>query len=164
MLRSLCITSAVVRSFTTVSASTMSSWPLSEWARQAIADANAEFDGKPNIVDPWTNNNTLNQLSICIASKFLTRASPKFLESPISNDDDRLVKVGRSLEDLVDRAKESTVSDSEDKLSHGLQNMVEQCDVLASGHLKVPKVRYGKTELQISRVSLGCMVSFKGLF
>lgn len=126
---------------------------LSEWAKQAIVDAEVEFEKKPKIVDPDSNNNTANLLAISIAKKFLAKAAPKFLESSASKDDDRLVKVGRSVTDLVLLAKNNNEND---QLKHGLSHVVQQCDVLASD-FKVPKVRFGKTEIQIPIVTLGTM-------
>lgn len=126
---------------------------LSEWAIKALKDAEVEFENKPVIVDPNSNNSTANLLAISIAKNFLSKAAPKFLESSASKDDDRLVKVGRSVSDLVSIAKFDAENDD---LSHGLSHIVQQCDVLSS-EFKVPKVRYGKTGIQMPIVSLGTM-------
>ncbi len=74
---------------------------LPEWAKRAIVDAENEFKDKPVVVDPRSNNNTANLQAISIANKFLYNAAPKFLDSPMAEDADRLVKVGRSISDLV---------------------------------------------------------------
>jgi aryl-alcohol dehydrogenase-like predicted oxidoreductase len=126
---------------------------LSEWAKRAIADADNEFKDKPVVVDPGSNNNTANLQAIAIAKKFLSNAAPKFLDSPMAEDDDRLVKVGRSVSDLVLLAE---TDDTNDQLQQGLLHLVEHCEVLASG-VKVPKVRFGRTQLQMPIVSLGTM-------
>jgi aryl-alcohol dehydrogenase-like predicted oxidoreductase len=148
---------------------------LAEWAMQAIESAESEFKNKPKTVDPNTNNNTLNQQSISIARHFLIKASPKFLQSPISSDDDRLVKVGRSISDLVRFDKDQSGQDAaletkdgyvlvegekDNSLVQGLSHVVQSCDILSeipNGILKIPKVRFGSTELQMPIVTLGTM-------
>ena len=188
---------------------------LAQWARQAIESAQEEFKNKPKIVDPNSNSNTSNLQSISVARHFLAKASPEFLISPMAKDDDRLVKVGRSIADLVrldiehhiDQASPGTCTDSctdtdidlnadananananadmasveEDgyvivqaaksntpnpntsTLIQGLSHVVESCNILSQirpgkeGPIKVPKVRFGKTELQMPIVTLGTM-------
>ena len=135
---------------------------LSEWARTAIADAEDEKEklNLPEIADPHSNKSTANQLSISIARKFLEKASPKFLKHKLSSDDDRLVKVGRSLADLVasaDKNRSQQESQGEEFLQHALLNVVDQCDILASNDMKVPKVRFGKTGIAMPVLTLGCM-------
>ena len=157
------LTSSTYRAFATRSHSvarstqpqaiSMSPWALSELAKQAIADAEAEFKDKPNVVDPDSNNSTDNQFSICIAKHFLIKAAPQFLDSSASKDEDRLVKVGRSVADLILLAESS---DEKDQIINGLTHIVQQCDVLSSD-FKVPKVRYGKTGLEMPIISLGTM-------
>lgn len=133
---------------------------INEWARVAIIDAKEEAakSDQPEVVDPHSNKSTANQLSISIARKFLENASPKFLECDLSSDDDRLVKVGRSLSDLVDSAdKHSNREEGEDILKQALLNLVDQCEILASYDMKCPKVRFGKTEIDMPMLTLGCM-------
>jgi len=135
---------------------------LSEWARTAIADAEDEKEKSslPEIADPHSNMSTANQLSISIARKFLEKASPTFLEHKLSSDDDRLVKVGRSLADLVasaDKNQSQQKSLGEEILKHALLNVVDQCEILASNDMKVPKVRFGKTGIDMPVLTLGCM-------
>lgn len=62
-----------------------------------------------------------------MAMSFVLKEVPTFLQQ----DNDRLVKVGRSLENLV--ALKDTVTDFE----ASLQLLVDECSLLASGHLKV---------------------------
>ena len=115
--------------------------PLNHWAREAIAKGEAKFkDVKPVVVDPNSNADTNNQRSIFIASEFLNHASPEFMgNGKVSGDQDRLVKVGRSLVDLVDLTASDNESEesNEELLKLGLANIVEQCDILAKDDLKV---------------------------
>jgi predicted aldo/keto reductase-like oxidoreductase len=133
----------------------MVAWNLPKIARSAITEARGEIKDDPPIVDPNSNDNTANKISIAIAKKFLTKACPAFLEAKTSHDVDRLVKVGRSLADLV--SLDDDDDESEKYLSAGLSSIIEQCDILATNDFKVPKVRFGKTDLQMSIVTLGCM-------
>lgn len=142
------------RAFATDTTYNMAPRTLNDWAKEAIAKADVEFKDLPKLVDPNSNDNTGNLYSISVAKSFLAKASPKFLDSSMSSDDDRLVKVGRSVSDLVHMADEASSSDN---LTHGLSHVVEQCDILAMDDWKVPKVRFGKTELQMPIVTLGCM-------
>eukprot|EP00536_Pseudo-nitzschia_multiseries_P002546 jgi/Psemu1/283795/fgenesh1_pg.34_\ len=129
---------------------------LNELARAAIAAATDEKDKSnlPEVADPHSNKGTANQFSISVAQKFLEKACPKFLESKKLADDDRLVKVGRSIEDLV---ASSDKSQGDEILKHALLNVVDQCEILASGDTKVPKVRFGKTGIEMPVVTLGTM-------
>mmetsp|Transcript_28242 Transcript_28242/g.46775 ORF Transcript_28242/g.46775 Transcript_28242/m.46775 type:complete len:592 (+) Transcript_28242:46-1821(+) len=85
-----------------------------------------------------------------IAMEFSSKACPAF----VAQDSDRLVKVGRSLENLVFLSKKEG-----DKipLEASLEQLVEECTLLCSGDVKVPKVRFGKTGLQMPIFTLGCM-------
>lgn len=109
-------------------------WPLTQWAREAIQKADIKFQNiHPIVIDPNSNKDTNNQKSIYIASEFLNHAaSSTFMnDEKLSKDEDRLVKVGRSLVDLVDSVE------SEEVLKMGLENLVQQCDILAIHDLKV---------------------------
>jgi hypothetical protein len=149
----------------------MSELYLNEYARSAIDEGKEEEEEeeeqKNDVVHP-------NALSISIARKFLQKASSKFLESESSRDEDRLVKIGRSILDLVDMVERNynntdggngSHDDGEETLKHGLLNIISSCDILASSSsssssscdMKVPKVRFGKTGIQIPIVTLGCM-------
>ena len=72
----------------------------------------------------------------------MSHASPQFLDSPASNDDDRLVKIGRSVADLMDLLLGDDVDDDDDddddnSLEASLLSIVEECNILASDDLKV---------------------------
>lgn len=108
-----------------------------------------------------------NAKSEKIARLFLTKSCPSFLESldaanPSSTD--RLVKAGRCIEASIKLAttpKENNATRVE-KAKGALKLLVEECTTMAailSGKetRKVPTVRYGKTELQMPIVTLGCM-------
>jgi hypothetical protein len=81
------------------------------------------------------------------ALAFLNEVLPAFCKE--SND--RLVKVGRSIRSLVSMKDEEIPS-----LEESLNLTVQECQLLVEG-IKVPKVRFGKTELQMPIVTLGCM-------
>lgn len=80
------------------------------------------------------------------AMYFLGATLPEF----VLESNDRLVKVGRSLRSLVDLHDEISFSKS-------LELLLQECELLLSKQVKVPKVRFGKTELQMPIVTLGCM-------
>jgi len=128
----------------------MVAWNLSELANAAVNEATQENKVDTPVEDPNSNDNTANKTSIAIAHKFLSKTCPAFLESKAALDPDRLVKVGRSIADLV------SIAGGHDIVAAGLSAVVDQCDMLSRG-LKVPKVRFGKTELQMPIVTLGCM-------
>ena len=133
---------------------------ITTYARAAIAKAKEERDAsnQPEVVDPFSNNNTANQISISIARAFLQETSPTFLQCDLSADDDRLVKVGRSILDLVDSADQNSFGgQGEDVLNQALLNIVDQCDILASYDMKVPTVKFGKTGIDMPILTLGCM-------
>lgn len=127
-------------------------------ARLAVSKAIDMLSGEEIKLDPNSNKNTANRRSILVAKIFTSEACPQFLSSSISKDDDRLVKVGRSIEDML----EATELDEDEKLNQSsfgasLKMIVDECKALASGAIKVPKVQFGKTNLQMPIVSLGCM-------
>ena len=83
-----------------------------------------------------------------LALAFCAHAVPSFCLA----DNDRLVKVGRSIKNLVDMKDEEGVD-----LEKSLGLVVEECELLMSGKVKVPRVAFGKTGIQISVATLGCM-------
>ncbi len=114
--------------------------PLNQWAREAISKGDEKYKDVKPVIDNNSNAGTDNQRSIYIATEFLNKASPEFMENKkVSSDEDRLVKVGRSLVDLVDIADNEIDEEAskEELLKLGLMNIVEQCDVLSKGDLKV---------------------------
>lgn len=97
-----------------------------------------------------------------VAKAFLAATCPSFLEvldaSPSSTD--RLIKAGRCVQATVKMAAKGDAL--AEKTTGALELLVEECSTMAnilSGKetRKVPTVRYGKTELQIPLVTLGCM-------
>jgi len=141
---------------TTITITTINTNNLIQWANDAITNANDSNHDSPATLDPNTNNNTANHISIAIATYFLARAAPSFLTSSLSNDQDRMVKVGRSIVDLVELFGKDG-GDKGAELKTSLEGIVEECTILASDDLKVPKVRFGKTNIQMPIVTLGCM-------
>jgi len=118
----------------------------------------SESTSLPEHVDPNSNESDANKHSIRLARSFLEHTCPSFLSSDISNDEDRLVKIGRSIEDLVTRTKDaSVIVGARTELEASLSLLIEECTLLASGRVKVPTVRFGKTELEMPILSLGCM-------
>ena len=105
-----------------------------------------------------TASEDYNTQSVAIARSFLQKACPSFLLSDICKDEDRLIKIGRSLADLVSRSNEDEETATfSDELEAGLDLLVEESSLLATGDIQVPKKRFGKTELMMPIVSLGCM-------
>ncbi|KAL7566201.1 hypothetical protein ACA910_011274 [Epithemia clementina (nom. ined.)] len=89
-----------------------------------------------------------------LALEFCAKVVPSFCAA----DNDRLLKVGRSIRNLVDMHKNDDDHDfDDDKLAASLALVVQECELLMSGTVKVPKVTFGKTGIQISVVTLGCM-------
>ena len=138
--------------FTSYSTSTTSTttkskntaWSLNQKAREAIQKANDQFQNIPVIVDPNSNKDTQNQKSIFIAVEFLNHVSST-LPSLSGNtlEEDRLVKIGRSLVDLVQLAddddddNDDNHTTSEHVLKLGLENIVKQWDILALDDITV---------------------------
>jgi predicted aldo/keto reductase-like oxidoreductase len=83
-----------------------------------------------------------------VALDFCQAQLPEFL----SASNDRLLKVGRSIVSLVDLAGENDAH-----LEACLENVIQECRLLVSGTIKVPKVKFGKTDLEMPIVTLGCM-------
>ena len=137
---------------------TMTTNASNQGARKAITKAKEEQEknNSPEIVDPNSNNGTANQISISIAKGFLETELPDFVESKLFDDGDFLVKIGRSILDLVASADKQNEG-GEEILNKGLENVLDQCKILASDDLKVPKVRFGKTGIEMPIVTLGTM-------
>ena len=93
------------------------------------------------------------------ALEFCHKVTPAFCKGA-SND--RLVKVGRRLRSLLDDF-DSSRADDDTMVQPALELLVEECQILTPDDNtslpfpQVPKVRFGKTELQMPIVSLGCM-------
>lgn len=81
-----------------------------------------------------------------VAIGFCEELLPGFM----AQSNDRLLKMGRSITSLV------CDSDAE-ILEAGLRLLLEECQLLLSGKVQVPKVRFGKTGLPMPIVTLGCM-------
>jgi len=84
--------------------------------------------------------------AIEIALEFLKETLPEFC----AESNDRLVKIGRNIASLV--AMKEEVS-----LEAGLNLILEECQHLLQTDIKVPKVRFGKTELEMPILTIGCM-------
>lgn len=125
-------------------------WKLVDTAKEAVAQAKEDHKTDSPLIDPNTNDSTDNKISITVAKQFLSKTCPDFLKSKAGQDEDRLVKVGRSIADLIEISADDTIRSA-------LETIVDQCVVLGKGNLKVPKVRFGKTEIQMPIVTLGCM-------
>lgn len=96
--------------------------------------------------------------SVAVARRFLVEVCPEFLQSDLcSSDSDRLVKIGRSVADLVSLATDDAGGEERDLAEASLRLLVETCAVLATQDVQVPTVRFGRTELDMPIVSLGCM-------
>jgi predicted aldo/keto reductase-like oxidoreductase len=85
-----------------------------------------------------------------IAIDFCQKAVAEF----VGTSNDRLVKVGRSLKSLVELSAEK---EDEFQIEEALRLLVSECKLLVSEKLKVPKVPFGKTQLAMPIVTLGCM-------
>lgn len=83
--------------------------------------------------------------AIEIALEFLKETLPEFC----AESNDRLVKIGRNIVSLVDMKEEVS-------LEAGLRLILEECRILKQG-VKCPKVRFGKTELEMPILTIGCM-------
>lgn len=83
------------------------------------------------------------------ALEFCETVCPDFC----ATSNDRLVKLGRSLRSLVELANDNAEFD----LASSLDLQVQECQVLMSGNIRVPTVKFGKTLLDMPVVTLGCM-------
>jgi Aldo/keto reductase family len=89
-----------------------------------------------------------------IALTFVKETAPQFAKE--SND--RLVKVGRNIKSLVEAAASTDPDATALPTKEALELQVQECQLLSqSSTLKVPKVRFGKTNLQMPIITLGCM-------
>jgi len=111
--------------------------------------------------------------NIEIAFSFLEKTVPQFIQH---SENDRFVKVGRSIVSILSMEDDGVVGDGNNDdssvqliLEKSLQLLVQECQLLVQHHeqeqedgkdkssMQVPKVRFGKTELQMPIVTLGCM-------
>lgn len=138
-------------------------------AKKAVESAELEFKDKPQVVDPNTNANTSNLEAISIARHFLSNTLPDYLKSDKAHDQDRLVKIGRSIIDLLSMQHSEEGHCQDEKVDvvvtqQGLCHILQLCDVLtkvssdpSNNPFKVPRVRFGRTGLQMPMVTLGTM-------
>lgn len=106
---------------------------------------------------------------VAVATDFLAKFCPELLEILTRNDDrDRLVKIGRnvcaSLQEVSSRDNEGVSGNAvEAKLraDGALKRLVvQECRMLAkilTKPTKVPTTRFGRTELDMPIVNVGCM-------
>ena len=104
-----------------------------------------------------------------VAMEFVKNVgSLEFLKLPHSCND-RLVKVGRSIVNLMTTIKEMKEQQQdggtnvEDYLQSSLELLVQECELISVSNnnndinIRVPTVRFGKTEIQMPIVTLGAM-------
>jgi uncharacterized protein len=84
-----------------------------------------------------------------LSLSFCSNACPSF----VRETNDRHVKVGRSIRNLIELYDETKT----DILEQCLQLQVQECELIASGNLRVPTVLFGNTGIQMPIVTLGCM-------
>lgn len=84
--------------------------------------------------------------AIEIATSFFAETLPKYC----GESNDRLVKAGRNIVSLLEMKGEISVEG-------GLNILLQECQHVLETDMKVPKVRFGKTELQMPIITLGCM-------
>mmetsp|Transcript_695 Transcript_695/g.1015 ORF Transcript_695/g.1015 Transcript_695/m.1015 type:complete len:628 (-) Transcript_695:413-2296(-) len=126
-----------------------------------------------------------NKQMICLAERFLKQTCPDLLRVLYDNSsclydkdsiNDRLIKIGRNVKSTVDYFGENKetadtslalLADECMVLAHILQPSDDEDEnvqiadpntaVTETLHKQVPKVRFGKTELQMPILTLGCM-------
>jgi len=101
-----------------------------------------------------------NEETIKIARAFFSETCPQILlPSNAFSDDDRLIKAGRNIVDTIFSGKvydNTSIISQSIKIEASLKVLIDECKTLSS-EMKIPKVRFGKTNLQISIVTLGGM-------
>jgi len=139
-----------------------------------------------HLVDDPQNTFADTEAMIAIARRFLKQSAPTLLEvfddsnQNSKSTSDRLVKIGRNVSSTMRFArrksssvlleeessnnndnKPSSYSYSKEKIDASLALLADECTNLAAllkdAPIQVPKVRFGKTELQMPVVTLGCM-------
>eukprot|EP00550_Attheya_septentrionalis_P007356 CAMPEP_0198295124 /NCGR_PEP_ID=MMETSP1449-20131203/25970_1 /TAXON_ID=420275 /ORGANISM="Attheya septentrionalis, Strain CCMP2084" /LENGTH=586 /DNA_ID=CAMNT_0043995319 /DNA_START=182 /DNA_END=1942 /DNA_ORIENTATION=- len=115
--------------------------------------------------DALNNNDEMKE----VATTFLSLVCPELIEVLNQHDDgisasDRLVKVGRNI--VATLRYGSYKDESVASMDQSLETLASECTALAkllgsnnndSSKCKVPKVRFGKTELQMPILTMGCM-------
>ena len=102
---------------------------------------------------------------ISVANSFLCETCPQLLSALESHPDskssqDRLIKIGRNIIATLNYDKANKQQKLSTKTSASLDRLVKECTSLAnllSTPVQVPKVRYGRTGIQMPIVTLGCM-------
>ena len=132
-----------------------------EKTARIAAENSCRGDGDP-VCFGWqtSNDNNVNAAAVAkhavnehpnshieMAMTFVSQICPAF----VSQSNDNLVVLGRSLENLVK-------VQNEDSLEQNLHPLIAFCQTLSSSdkQVQVPKVRFGRTELQMPILSLGC--------
>jgi len=122
---------------------------LIEIARICISNTSFKACGENS--DIHSNKNPTNQWEVIVGTKFLQTSCPEFLNSSLSGDEDRFVKVGRKVLALTLNSNYE-----EKKLENSLRLIIDQHKMLLEDW-KIPKVRFGKTNIDMPIVTLGCM-------
>eukprot|EP00586_Coscinodiscus_wailesii_P006345 CAMPEP_0172487586 /NCGR_PEP_ID=MMETSP1066-20121228/16721_1 /TAXON_ID=671091 /ORGANISM="Coscinodiscus wailesii, Strain CCMP2513" /LENGTH=580 /DNA_ID=CAMNT_0013254289 /DNA_START=93 /DNA_END=1835 /DNA_ORIENTATION=+ len=123
---------------------------LTKVAKLAVAECNIATD-----LD--------NESAMKIAKTFFTETcSQEVLTTPQSviNDTDRLVKAGRRIVDILSWSTESTPfvgTPPPISVETALRHLVTSLEILSALPVKVPKTRFGKTNLDMPIVTLGGM-------
>jgi len=137
----------------------------------AAADSLSDHTAHDKEGDPLSNDELMKK----VAEDFLSKPTtcPGFLAAIREHYDqksssDRLIKVGRNITATINYADAVSGRDCEDPIARGaktdasLRRLVEECKTLTriltgDESRRVPTVRFGKTELQMPIVTLGCM-------
>jgi len=104
-----------------------------------------------------------NEQIIIVAKNFLSSTCPQLLKVLESHSDqkssnDRLIKIGRNINATLRYGKLKQID--KDITSACLDRLVKECFEmvnLLTTPVQVPKVRYGRTDIQMPIVTLGCM-------
>eukprot|EP00592_Proboscia_alata_P010969 CAMPEP_0194354250 /NCGR_PEP_ID=MMETSP0174-20130528/2447_1 /TAXON_ID=216777 /ORGANISM="Proboscia alata, Strain PI-D3" /LENGTH=661 /DNA_ID=CAMNT_0039123139 /DNA_START=37 /DNA_END=2022 /DNA_ORIENTATION=+ len=150
----------------------------------SLAHQNSVRNILPQNYDFTSNNHDNSDEMIRVAKIFLSKSCPvetgrSVLETIVSKSgreedaNDRLVKIGRNVSSTLRLS--ATVDNDQEKTDLSLDLLVSECEQLSdlleqnsipatktfttdsSKRLRVPKVRFGKTELQMPIVTLGSM-------